>query len=79
MPRSVITSLSHITTIDPVTRASAVWATNTTSLSPSTAYWRRIIANTMLCTKPHPSATYLVIWAILRRPASPSFFCRSSS
>ena len=57
MPRSVITSLSHITTIEPVTRASAVCTTKVTSLRPSTAYWRRIMAKTTLCTSPHPSAT----------------------
>ena len=30
MPRSVITSEIHITTMEPVTRAKAVWITNTT-------------------------------------------------
>ena len=56
MPRSVITSLSHITTIEPVTRASAVCTTKVT-LRPSTAYWRRIMAKTTLWTRPQPSAT----------------------
>ena len=37
MPRSVITSLIHITTIEPVTRAREVWTTKTRSVLPAEA------------------------------------------
>ena len=57
MPRSVITSLTHITTIEPVTRARAVWTTNNHSGRPGKAYCLRIRAKTVLWTIPHPSAT----------------------
>ena len=57
MPRSVITSLIHITTIEPVTSAREVWSTNSQSGRPGRAYWRRIRAKTTLCRMPQPSAT----------------------
>ena len=38
MPRSVITSLIHITTIEPVTRARLVCSTNSQSGNPGRAY-----------------------------------------
>ena len=57
MPRSVITSLTHITTIEPVTRARLVWTTNSQSGRPGRAYWRRISAKTTLCRMPQPRAT----------------------
>ena len=57
MPRSVITSEIHITTIEPATSARLVCSTNCQSGMSAILYWRRIIAKTTLWIKPQPRAT----------------------